>query len=73
VERQSQGSVRDEEGNESNREIDQEDPTPAGVVDDEAPDQRTENAARSEDARDEADVLAAFAGRNDVSDDCESE
>ncbi len=58
----------DHQRREAERDVDVEDPAPARVRGEEAADQRPGDAGDPEDAAEEADVLAALAGRDDVAD-----
>lgn len=57
------------ERDEPDGEVDVEDPAPGQVVDEQSAEQRAEHAGRTEDRAEEALVLAAFPGRDDVADD----
>ena len=56
------------QGDQPERQVDVEDPSPAEVVGDEATDQRSDDAPQSEDAHDQAHPAATLAGRKDVAD-----
>ncbi len=58
----------DDQRETADREVDEEDPAPARVVDDEAADRRPDDRRRSEDRADQALPAAAVARRHDVAD-----
>src|SRR3989442_12571243 len=67
------GEPRQEEsdqhqGDQAERQVDVEDPSPAEVVRNEATDQRPDDAPQSEDAHDQAHPAATLTGRKDVAD-----
>ena len=56
------------QGDQPERQVDVEDPSPTEVVRDEAADQRSDDTPQSKDAHDQAHPAPTFAGRKDVAD-----
>ncbi len=63
----------DDERDDADRDVDVEHPAPGRLVDQEASDQRAEDAGGTEHRSEVALVPASFAGRDDVADDRESQ
>lgn len=71
VERDAQHAARDEQRDDADRDVDVEHPPPRQVIGEETADQRADHARQRERARQVAGVAAAFAWRDDVTDDRE--
>ena len=66
--RRRQAQVQAGEGGDADRQVDEEDPAPAGVVDEHAADERADDGGHGEGRRDVALVAPALARRDEVAD-----
>ncbi len=59
----------DDERQKAERQVDEEDPAPGEIIDEEAADQRTEHGREAEHAAEKSPIAAALAWRDDIADD----